>query len=182
MELIPHQPIPLSTIHTTPKDTMNSHRVPLPLYPSQPDLTIKVGDYVRSYDFPGDVTCYMEGMVVDVDNFNGHYRIEVEKAVSNGKPSKVNPKGIVILPPMNGLQGMRGLTRGVVKIDKATGFEIGPNKRVRPKTLNYVVVVQRTGLTSDFYGPYKDFKTASEDAKAWDGTVHPVDPIYQGHR
>ena len=51
----------------------------------------------------------------------------------------------------------------------------------RTQTQSFVVMVPRTALTSDVYGLYRSFKRASRDAIAWGGTVHPVDPIHQGH-
>ena len=42
------------------------------------------------------------------------------------------------------------------------------------ETMTYVVIVQRTPLQRDVYGPYRSFKTAEGDAKAWGGTVEPV--------
>ncbi|WP_172751400.1 hypothetical protein [Diaphorobacter sp. LR2014-1] len=38
----------------------------------------------------------------------------------------------------------------------------------------YVVIVKRTPLQRDVYGPYRTFKRAEGDAKAWGGTVEPV--------
>ena len=40
--------------------------------------------------------------------------------------------------------------------------------------MTYVVIVQRTPLQRDVYGPYRSFKAADGDAKAWGGTVEPV--------
>ncbi len=38
----------------------------------------------------------------------------------------------------------------------------------------FVVVVQRTELQKDIYGPYSKFRTAEGDAKAWGGSVEPL--------
>ncbi|WP_157497386.1 hypothetical protein [Diaphorobacter sp. J5-51] len=40
--------------------------------------------------------------------------------------------------------------------------------------MTYVVIVQRTPMQRDVYGPYRSFKAAEGDAKAWGGTVEPV--------
>lgn len=40
--------------------------------------------------------------------------------------------------------------------------------------MTYIVIVQRTLLQRDVYGPYRSFKAAEGDAKAWGGTVEPV--------
>ena len=40
--------------------------------------------------------------------------------------------------------------------------------------MTYIVIVQRTPLQRDVYGPYRSFKAADGDAKAWGGTVEPV--------
>lgn len=40
--------------------------------------------------------------------------------------------------------------------------------------MQYVVIIQRTTLQRDVYGPYKAFKAAEGDAKAWGGTVEPL--------
>lgn len=40
--------------------------------------------------------------------------------------------------------------------------------------MTFVVIVQRTELQRDVYGPYRGFKRAEGDAKAWGGTVEPI--------
>ena len=40
--------------------------------------------------------------------------------------------------------------------------------------MTYIVIGQRTPLQRDVYGPYRSFKAADGDAKAWGGTVEPV--------
>jgi hypothetical protein len=45
---------------------------------------------------------------------------------------------------------------------------------------SFVVVVQRTENTRDVYGPYRSFKAAEGDARAWGGTVEPIQKIAQG--
>ncbi len=38
----------------------------------------------------------------------------------------------------------------------------------------FVVMVRRSELSQDVIGPYRSFRAAEGDAKAWGGTVHPV--------
>lgn len=40
--------------------------------------------------------------------------------------------------------------------------------------MTYIVIVQRTPLQREVYGPYRSFKVAEGDAKAWGGAVEPV--------
>ena len=40
--------------------------------------------------------------------------------------------------------------------------------------MSYVVIVERGPMTRDVYGPYRSFKRADGDAKAWGGTVEPI--------
>lgn len=46
----------------------------------------------------------------------------------------------------------------------------------KPQKQIYVVIVQRTELQRDVYGPYTQFRVADKDAQAWGGTVEPVPP------
>jgi len=46
-------------------------------------------------------------------------------------------------------------------------------KPARPRT-TYVVVVKSGEVSIAVYGPYRSFRRAEGDAKAWDGTVEPV--------
>ena len=77
-------------------------------------MTISVGDFVRSFDFPqsrdldGDRACYMEGRVVDFQELEGcrRYVIDVERCVFGGKERDKFSKRIY--PPVNGTRRMFG--------------------------------------------------------------------------
>ena len=80
-------------------------------YPRTPD-TVKVGDLVRSFDFPGQVDHYMVGEVTEVGEFS--YRIQRTQVVSNGVrkcDSACNP--VIITAPKNGTEGFFGPSCGV---------------------------------------------------------------------
>lgn len=88
------------------------------------DTTIKVGDRVKSYDFPGTTPerleqCYQTGVVQGIDGFGfgdcNRYKILVDNIVFRGVSEKP-PIGHTIFPPVNGTQSMAGLTNGVVKL------------------------------------------------------------------
>ena len=72
------------------------------------NMTISVGDFVRSFDFKhnrdleGDQACYMEGRVIDFEDHNGcsRYVIEVSRCVFRGKEEEAWPGRIY--PPVNG--------------------------------------------------------------------------------
>src|SRR5262245_55629304 len=91
--------------------------------------TITIGDLVRSYDFPGIDTCYVEGIVRDIVEPNGtnlfgctRYAIEVIHAVEDGLDA-TNRRRVarelkagdadMVFPPINGLPGIFGTTNGV---------------------------------------------------------------------
>lgn len=89
--------------------------------------TIKVGDKVRSFDFPdfnravdGDKACYVEGMVMEIGPWDGcagscrHYHIMVTKRVVRGKAVAKGPDRVY--PVINGQSGLFGKTNGVEKI------------------------------------------------------------------
>lgn len=84
-------------------------------YPATPDLTIAVGDRVRSFDFPGSTDCYVEGTVVAIDARMAVYKVRVERRVFEGMEI-TDPRTDIVLPPMNGRQGLFGMTRGVVRV------------------------------------------------------------------
>lgn len=42
------------------------------------------------------------------------------------------------------------------------------------KRQSFIVIVQK-GLSARVFGPYRSFKTASGDARAWDGFVLPLE-------
>lgn len=84
-----------------------------PTYPATPDTTIKAGDYVRCYDFPGVATHYIVGRVVDIDRVNQSYVIKQSHSV-NGETCVIAEH--TRLAPLNGLESFNGLTRGVQRI------------------------------------------------------------------
>lgn len=86
-------------------------------YPSTPDATIAVGDRVRSFDFVGNPGCYFVGVVEGVSKFDGFsvYNIKVDYQVWEGKRAETNYCASVH-PPINGMQGIFGLTCGVQRI------------------------------------------------------------------
>lgn len=69
---------------------------------------IRVGDYVRSYDFPDDEDCYIEGVVLETDRFFMEkgvdcYVIKVKCVVWQGKRlPRWEWRSNIITPPMNG--------------------------------------------------------------------------------
>ena len=73
-----------------------------------------VGTRVASYDFPGNKDCFVIGTVtgVNIDT----YSILVEKQIFDGRVIQgiESLVGNVVHPPLNGLEGMFGLTCGVV--------------------------------------------------------------------
>jgi hypothetical protein len=79
---------------------------------------VKIGDRVRSFDFPfmnkeveGKNANYVEGVVQDI--IKNRYEIAVDKAIRGGKEGNV---GSTVLAPVNGLDGMFGKTDGVVRL------------------------------------------------------------------
>ena len=86
------------------------------VYPTAPDTTIKVGDRVRSFDFPGDASCYFVGKVEGITPRNA-YQIKVEYQVWEGKrvPDKQNYCAHVC-PPVNGVEGFSGPMLGVQRV------------------------------------------------------------------
>ena len=77
-------------------------------------MTISLGDNVRSYDFPGlRDDCFVEGTVTNIGTDT--YTINVRRQVVQGRePCILN--GREVFPPLNGLQGLFGVTNGVVKV------------------------------------------------------------------
>jgi len=77
-------------------------------------MTISVGDFVRSFDFPqsrdldGDRACFMEGRVVDFKELEGcrRYVIDVSRCIFGGEVRAEFPKRIY--PPVNGTRRMFG--------------------------------------------------------------------------
>ena len=81
--------------------------------------TIKVGDFVRSFDFvigkfgkdlEGDRASFVEGQVVDFTPMGGcqRYAILVTKDVFGGE-EQTNRVGTTVYPPVNGTPTLMGL-------------------------------------------------------------------------
>lgn len=83
---------------------------------------IAVGSEVRSYDFESRDDCYIEGEVLEIGKTPlGHhgYAILVKKQICAGRDISTEERnliGEVVYPPLNGSQGVFGLTRLVRKI------------------------------------------------------------------
>lgn len=86
-------------------------------YPTVPDLSIKVGDRVRSFDFGGNAECYFVGLVEEIKNQQCKVKVEFQVWEAKRVPDSQNYCSYV-LPPMNGLRGMFGLTRGVQRMEE----------------------------------------------------------------
>lgn len=81
-------------------------------YPTEADLSIQAGDVVRSFDFPDNTQCYIEGVVEDVAG--GTYKINVKRRVFSGR--EVATPYDTVYPPVNGTQGIFGVAMGVTRI------------------------------------------------------------------
>ena len=89
-----------------------------------PEHDVKVGDYVRSYDFPGlREDTYIEGTVVAVAPpvkgiAHPVYEIRAERIVDEGKDVTMdNARPLMIYPPVNGVpHSLGGYCYGVVKV------------------------------------------------------------------
>lgn len=84
----------------------------------EPELDIKPGDRVRSYDFAGNLTCYAEGVVEAItEPLEGcpRYRIVIDKRVMDGR-LLAEHEGVVF-PPVNGTPTWLGrITNYVVRV------------------------------------------------------------------
>lgn len=75
---------------------------------------IKIGDFVRAYDFSKNQNCYAEGVVKGFLKYEGcqRYVIEVERDVFSGRELKCGKAGSrvcqLITPPVNGVQKVFG--------------------------------------------------------------------------
>ena len=83
-------------------------------------MEIEIGNRVRSFDFhymrdlDGPRSCYMEGVVIGLNEFQGcqRYVIEVDRCVSGGRERSDYPQ--MIYPPVNGTPTTMGrITDGV---------------------------------------------------------------------
>jgi hypothetical protein len=88
--------------------------------PREVDTSIKIGDYVRSYDFEYSDDCYYDGVVTGLADYN--YEISIIKKMFRGVDKTVeyikSVKTPIITAPVNGMEMMwsDGLTCGVQKI------------------------------------------------------------------
>lgn len=74
-------------------------------YPEFPDETITVGDRVRSFDFVGVTTNFIDGVVVDLVEFEDCRRYRIATPTGDR------------FPPVNGTPSLfGGVTRGVIKL------------------------------------------------------------------
>ena len=68
---------------------------------------LKAGDRVRSYDFPGNKTSYVEGTVLKVGRWDqcpgdcDHVHISVDKRVWSGKEDSINSGSLLVFPPVD---------------------------------------------------------------------------------
>lgn len=76
---------------------------------SEVKIVYSVGTRVRSYDFPGDTACYIEGIVDgyggDVFPSDSHYRIKSERRVWEGREVPLPTQEGFVYPPMIGMFG-----------------------------------------------------------------------------
>lgn len=80
---------------------------------------IGIGDYVRSYDFPGVKDCYVEGTVVGI--LSGmdcdRYKIAVDRIVFDGKPEPLlEDVENFAYPPVNGTHTSFGMVTDYVEL------------------------------------------------------------------
>ena len=116
-EILAHQP----NVAAPPAPLVNKETLPF-----QPDLTIKVGDRVKSYDFPDLLTwdperaeeSFVEGVVHAITPVEGCFRygIAVDRRVLGGEDHWPGGQEWVY-PPVNGVPtSMGGVTFAVVKL------------------------------------------------------------------
>ena len=131
---------------------------------NDPRLAVKVGDRVRSFDFPsfwgfrpaaweglgtledetthatglcveGPHSCFREGVVVAITE--GHYTIAVDCRVWEGVREAAEG---TVRPPVNGRPTIRGWTFGVHAIDPAPAAEEPAPRRLAPRFNRFVVL------------------------------------------
>lgn len=94
--------------------------------PEQNLHEIKVGQYVRSYDFQTTDTCYNEGICEAYGepapaDLGGYpcAKIKVARIVVDGKILRDSPlMGQYIFPPINGTRGLFGVMNGIMPVQK----------------------------------------------------------------
>lgn len=90
-------------------------------YEAQMQVTpIGPGELVRSYDFEDREDCYVEGLVLEIDEEGfdcPRYAIEVQRCVIDGVPISPVPAKRVY-PPVNGTpRFLGGVCNGVVRVE-----------------------------------------------------------------
>lgn len=94
---------------------------------------IKIGDYVRSYDFEwrdvtGERACYVEGFVREIMSPVAdcdRYKIDVFRRVWGGFEDEVRDGERTVYPPVNGTRTvMGGTTNGVERLTGTPGHRI----------------------------------------------------------
>lgn len=86
----------------------------------EPELDLKPGDHVRSYDFAGNRESYVDGVIESVTPpMEGcpRYKILSNSRVFGGKPIPVPAHEEYVYPPVNGTPTLMGaLTNFVVRL------------------------------------------------------------------
>lgn len=80
--------------------------------------SLYIGDRVRSYDWDGDQSCFVEGSIVGFSDLDGckRYKIWVERKVWAGEEVP-DPLRCHVYPPINGtLKLFGGVCNGVERI------------------------------------------------------------------
>ena len=81
-------------------------------------MKIYIGDRVRSYDFPNNQECFVEGTVVAIEKMEGcdRYKVQIERKVWAGSEVE-NPYKGHVFPPVNGTPKLfGGVCDGVERI------------------------------------------------------------------
>lgn len=72
---------------------------------------INVGDDVRSFDFPFNDDCYVEGKVREINDI--YYLIDVSKRIMSGEEVDLEGKTFEVTVVKNGNNGFFGVSNGV---------------------------------------------------------------------
>jgi len=130
---------------------------------------IRVGDFVRSYDFEGREDCYAEGTVEEVGvELEGcpRYKIRVTKRIFGGKPlpdedwKSDGPNGDFVYPPVNGTQSIFGGVTTFVKQVRPPKEESKPKPK-KPKLKRFIIFWERIA-NSGVIGPVE--ATSADEA------------------